>query len=196
MYEFYINYQDMKNYLSIVFYLFLFFRVFTVYISVQNEKRLKQMGAVEFGKRNSQWLIITHFIYYMACFAEGYTKGAFFSDGLTIFGLVIFVCAIIMLYYVIYAIKHVWTVKLIVAPKAYHTINKNFLFKYIKHPNYYLNIIPELIGLALIFHSWYSLFICLPVYLIPLVNRIQQEEKVMRNYFTEYPKSSSIRTCR
>jgi isoprenylcysteine carboxyl methyltransferase (ICMT) family protein YpbQ len=176
----------MQHYLPIVFYSFLFFRLLTVYISAKNEKRLKKIGAIEFGKKNSQWLIIAHFSYYLCCFVEGYVKGAFFKDGLTFIGVVIFVCAILVLFYVIYSIKHIWTVKLLVAPKAYHTINRNFLFKYVKHPNYFLNIIPELIGLSFIFHSWYSLFIGMPVYLVPLIIRIQQEEKVMKKYFTEY----------
>lgn len=47
------------------------------------------------------------------------------------------------------------TVKLIFADK--HILNTNWLFKHVKHPNYFLNVIPELIGVTLVFHAWYTL---------------------------------------
>jgi isoprenylcysteine carboxyl methyltransferase (ICMT) family protein YpbQ len=81
-------------------------------------------------------------------------KGAFFTDRVSYAGLTLYIFSIVALYYVIYSIRHIWTVKLIIAPNDYHVINSNFLFKYIRHPNYFLNIIPELVGIALLFHAW------------------------------------------
>jgi isoprenylcysteine carboxyl methyltransferase (ICMT) family protein YpbQ len=158
----------------------------TVVISARNEKKLKKLGALEFGKRNSAFLVALHFAFYGACITEGYTHSAFYTDKLTIYGLIIYTAAIAVLYYVIYAIRHVWTVKLIIAPREYHVINTSMLFRYVKHPNYFLNIIPELIGLGLIFHAWFTLIIGLPVYLIPLIIRIRQEEKIMKEHFELY----------
>jgi isoprenylcysteine carboxyl methyltransferase (ICMT) family protein YpbQ len=172
--------------LSILFYSLFFVRLVTIFISAQNEKKLKNLGAIEYGKPNSTVLVLFHFGYYAACLIEGYTHGAFYTDSLTTYGLIIYTAAILVLYYVIYAIRHVWTVKLIIAPKQYHTINTNALFKLVRHPNYFLNIIPELIGVALIFHAWFTLIIGLPIYLIPLIIRIRQEEKVMKEHFKEY----------
>ncbi|MFG5423249.1 isoprenylcysteine carboxylmethyltransferase family protein [Enterococcus faecalis] len=57
-----------------------------------------------------------------------------------------------------------WTVKLIIVDEQ--SLNSSWLFKYIKHPNYFLNIIPELIGLTMFFHSWITImfFSCLMEY--------------------------------
>ncbi|GAA4323982.1 hypothetical protein GCM10023149_25300 [Mucilaginibacter gynuensis] len=130
-------------------------------------------------------LLLLHVAYYMVCFMEG-DIAIVPADVTSCIGLTAYTFSILMLYYVIFQIGHLWTVKLLVAPRPYHVINKSFLFRYVKHPNYYLNIIPELCGLALIFHSWYTLCIGLPVYLIPLIIRIRQEEQVMRTEFDNY----------
>ena len=62
----------------------------------------------------------------------------------------------------------------------------NSIFKYFRHPNYFLNIIPELVSISLICQAWITLAIGLPVYLIPLTIRIVQEEKVMKLHFKDY----------
>lgn len=168
------------------FYFIFLVRLFSIFISAKNEKALKRKGAREYGKLNSLVLVIFHFIFYGACLTEGFSKGAFFTDTISTYGLIVYALSILVLYYVIYQIRHVWTVKLIIAPKDFHVINTSFLFKYIRHPNYYLNIIPELIGICLIFHAWYTLFIGFPIYLVPLVIRIVQEERLMKTIFNDY----------
>jgi isoprenylcysteine carboxyl methyltransferase (ICMT) family protein YpbQ len=174
------------NFLSPLFYVLFALRLLTIFISARNEKKLKAMGAVEFGEQNSRLLVISHFIYYACCFSEGFIKGAFYYDPTAFTGFLIYAFSILMLYYVIYAIRHVWTVKLIIAPSDYHQINTTWLFKTVKHPNYFLNIIPELIGLAVLFHAWLSLILGLPLYLIILFKRIRLEEKTMRQFFKHY----------
>jgi isoprenylcysteine carboxyl methyltransferase (ICMT) family protein YpbQ len=169
-----------------IFFTFLTLRLITIFISAANEKRIKQQGAVEYGKTNSLALLIAHFAFYFACVFEGSDRGAFFYDSTAYLGLGVYVFAILVLYYVIYSIRHVWTVKLIIAPQELHTINKSPLFKFVRHPNYYLNIIPELIGLALFFHAWITLVVGIILYLIPLVIRIRQEEAIMKEKFTDY----------
>lgn len=176
----------MYLYLSVVFYILVAIRLGSLYLSKTNEKRLKRLGAIEYGKRNSMALITAHIIFYSAVIAEGVERSSFLIDEVSFIGLAIYAFSIVILYYVIYSIRHVWTMKLIIAPTPIHRINKSFLFKYIKHPNYFLNIIPELIGFALVFHAWTTLFIGLPLYLIPLIIRIRQEERIMNQQFPEY----------
>ncbi|EOH8749940.1 isoprenylcysteine carboxylmethyltransferase family protein [Enterococcus faecalis] len=72
-----------------------------------------------------------------------------------------------------------WTVKLIFVDKQ--ILNTNCLFKYIKHPNYFLNIIPELIGVTLVFHSWITFFIFLVPYGVCLILRIKEENQLLSN---------------
>jgi isoprenylcysteine carboxyl methyltransferase (ICMT) family protein YpbQ len=67
-----------------------------------------------------------------------------------------------------------------------HSLVRHPLFRIVRHPNYYLNILPELAGLALVLHAYRTLLIGLPLYLIPLVTRMHQEETVMRKNFADY----------
>ena len=161
----------------------LFLRFITLVFSVRNEKRLKKHGAVEYGKFNTTLLIVLHILIYLASFTEGIIKNVQF-DNTTIVGLFLYTLSTLALVLVIYQIKDVWTVKLLLAKK--HKLNKSFIFKYIRHPNYFLNIIPELVGIAMIFKSWIIFTILFPVYLIFLVIRIIQEEKLMKLRFPNY----------
>lgn len=67
--------------------------------------------------------------------------------GVTIMGF-----AYTMLFYVIYKLRDVWTVKLYIVPNQ--CIERSILFKTVRHPNCYLNILPELIGGALLCNVW------------------------------------------
>lgn len=120
----------------LIFYTLVIFRIISVLISAVNERKLTKLGAVEYGKRNSKLLVLAHFVYYIACVTEGNSRGAYFNDTVSYAGLGIYAFSILILCYVIYAIRHVWTVKLIIAPRSHHVINRSPLFKYIKHPNY------------------------------------------------------------
>jgi isoprenylcysteine carboxyl methyltransferase (ICMT) family protein YpbQ len=170
----------------ISFVLILIARFYTVIISARNEIMLKEKGAIEFGGLNTLILISCHFLYYGACITEGLNKAITGKDPLSWLGIFLYALSIIILYGVIRQISYVWTIKLLIAPKSIHIINRSFLFKYFRHPNYYLSIIPEMIGIAMIFHSWYVLAIGLPVYLIPLIIRIIQEERIMKFMFDDY----------
>lgn len=176
----------MESVIVAIFFASLSIRIVSIFISAANEKKIKQIGAVEYGKRNSQLLIIVHFIYYFFCVFEGSSRGAFFSDVISWIGVSLYALAMVVLIYVMYSIRHIWTVKLIIAPKEHHTIVHSPLFKRFKHPNYYLNIIPELIGIALFFHAWITLVIGMIIYMIPLVTRIRQEEAIMKEKFADY----------
>lgn len=160
-------------------------RLLTVFISKRNENRLKKIGAVEYGKLNSVLLIITHFAFYFLCILEGHSNGVATNE-ISVSGIIIFTISIAFLYYVIYELKNIWTVKLLIASPTYHQINKSFIFKYVKHPNYYLNIIPELVALTLIFQAWLCLAVGLPLYTVLLIIRIRQEESIMRQKFRDY----------
>lgn len=144
------------------------------------------MDAVEYGKPNSGLLIIAHFVYYFSCVFEGTQAGAYFYDTVSNIGLALYAFSVVMLYLVIYLLRDIWTVKVIIAPKEYHKLNKSPLFRYVKHPNYYLNIIPELIGIALFFHAYITLVVGMSIYMIPLIKRIKQEEAAMKQKFKDY----------
>ena len=144
--------------IALLFLIFFCVRLLTLAISINNERRLKQAGAREYGALNSRVLAILHVVIYVAAMA--------------------------VLFYVIHALRPLWTVKLIVAQD--HVLNTSPLFKYTRHPNYFLNILPELVGLALLMKCFTVLVLLFPLYLISLGVRIVQEEKIMRQTFADY----------
>jgi isoprenylcysteine carboxyl methyltransferase (ICMT) family protein YpbQ len=56
----------------------------------------------------------------------------------------------------------------------------------VRHPNYFLNVLPELIGFALALNAVTTLLVGIPLYLVPLIIRIRQEEQVMRDEVSGY----------
>lgn len=171
------------NTIVVLFLLASGIRMVSIFKSASNEKRLRKANAVEYGRNNSRVLVICHFLYYLACLSEAIVLGKS-VEKISFIGVGLFVFSMVMLWLVIFSLKDIWTVKLIIARGQ--RINNSFIFKFFKHPNYFLNIIPELISIALICQAWYTLCIGLPLYLVPLIIRIAQEEKVMRMHFKDY----------
>ncbi|TCP95966.1 isoprenylcysteine carboxyl methyltransferase (ICMT) family protein YpbQ [Cricetibacter osteomyelitidis] len=162
--------------INFLFIIILAIRFYSLSISIKNEKMLIQQGAIQYGKKVSTLLSAVHIIFYLSAITEANINQIGFNSYAPI-GLAILIFALFMLFYVISALKGIWTVKLYILPE--HRINQSFLFKYVRHPNYFLNIIPELIGLCLFCHAKYTALIGLPIYLIILGIRIKQEEQAM-----------------
>jgi isoprenylcysteine carboxyl methyltransferase (ICMT) family protein YpbQ len=158
-------------------------RLVTLAISTRNEARLRAQGAVEIGAGNSMLLAAAHTAYYLVAIAEGAMRGLTF-DTLAAVGLAIYIFGAVMLFVVIASLGRFWTVKVFLAPD--HQLHRGWLFRAVRHPNYYLAILPELIGLALSLHAWWTLAVGLPLYLISLFTRIRQEEAAMAERFADY----------
>lgn len=158
-------------------------RVYTLLVSRRNEKVLKAAGAREYGVVNTRLLQILHGGYYLAALIEGYWRRTEFGE-MTVWGVGLYLVSVLVLLTVWDDLGELWTVKLYVAP--YHEVVQSWLFRYVRHPNYFLSIAPELIGLGLVLNAWLVMTIGLPVYAVSLGCRIVQEERVMTNHFGEY----------
>ncbi|MEJ7166774.1 isoprenylcysteine carboxyl methyltransferase family protein [Staphylococcus capitis] len=144
--------------------IFFCIRLISLKISINHSQQLIADGAIEYGVKNSKFLAITHVLIYVCAGVEALIN----KDTLSLvngIGLVILVFAYIILLIVIKTLGGIWTLKLFILPN--HPIIKSGLYKVTKHPNYFLNIIPELIGVLLIPYAYF-----------PFV-RIKQEEKLM-----------------
>jgi isoprenylcysteine carboxyl methyltransferase (ICMT) family protein YpbQ len=158
-------------------------RVAALFVSIRNEKRMKAAGAVEYCAGTSTLLALVHIVFYLAAIGEGIWRAAPVS-AITWIGVAIYILAMIALAWVMSVLGRFWTVKVIVASD--HQLVTNRFFQVLKHPNYFLNIIPELIGFALALQAFGTLIVGLPVYLVVLTLRIRQEERVMRDHFPKY----------
>lgn len=151
--------------------------------SIRNERALKRAGAIEHGARTSAMLALVHPAFYVAAPIEGALRGWPFGavSGL---GMLIYAFGIAWLAIVTTLLGRLWTVKLIIARD--HRLVTHPVFRLVRHPNYYLAILPELVGYATAFQAWATLVIGLAIYAVPLGLRIRQEEAAMRDRFPEY----------
>ena len=160
----------------IVLVVFIFRLVF-LKRSIKNEKAILANGGREYGVQNTKYITILHILFYLSCFAEATIRQVHF-DTFGVMGLGLLIFAMFMLYVVTKLLGEIWTVKLMLVKN--HQFVDHWLFRYVKHPNYFLNIIPELIGLALLCYALLSFSILFPFYIIVLYNRIKEEEQLLR----------------
>jgi isoprenylcysteine carboxyl methyltransferase (ICMT) family protein YpbQ len=173
----------MNSILTTFFVVAVIIRLGSVYISKRNEAQLRAQGAHEYGAGNSKLIAVLHSAFYIAVLAEGTWRGSQL-DVLAAFGLMLYIGAMAALLYVIRELGNLWTIKVLIAPG--HVLKQSRLFRTFRHPNYYLNIIPELLALVLIMKAWLTLLILFPAYLAALLRRIKIEEAAMRQRFHAY----------
>lgn len=161
----------------------LSFRIGTLAVSIVHEKVLNKDGAIEYGAINSRWLAIAHLCFYLSTLIEGYIRKSP-VDMATVIGFALYGVSVIMLVVVMRLLGRLWTVKLLIARD--HALIQHPLFRLVRHPNYFLSIVPELIGLALVFHAYVTLLVGSIVYSVPLITRILEEERVMKSHFSAY----------
>lgn len=167
---------------AIVIFFAIFFgiRLYFLGISIKNEKNLIAKGATQIGEKHSKRLAAAHIVYYFSALISAIVVGAKFN-GISALGAFIVSASLVVLWFIIQELGEIWTVKVYILPN--HQINRSWLFRIFKHPNYFLNIIPELIGIALLCQAWWVLLIGLPIYGAILFIRIQQEEAAMKHLF-------------
>lgn len=173
----------MDSALVAFFIIAVLIRLGSVLISRRNEARLRAQGAEEHGAANSKLIAVLHSAFYLAAFLEGWWHGSQL-DALAVLGLVIYAGAMLALLYVIRELGKLWTIRVLIAPG--HILSQNWFFRKIRHPNYYLNIIPELLAMILIMKAWLTLLVLFPVYLAAIFRRIRIEEAAMRERFPAY----------
>lgn len=160
------------------------FRFWSLYVAGSNERRLKADGALEYGQGSTLFLWIATGIVYAGALIEGFSYRHAQFDRISLVGLLIYIFSAIALLFVIRTLGRFWSGKVIISPK--HELVVHPLFRKLKHPNYFLNMVPELIGFCILLHAWITLAIGVPLFLISLFFRIRVEEQVLKNKFEAY----------
>lgn len=160
------------------------FRFWTLYVASTNEKRMKADGAIEYGQRSTLALFSAIAIVYVGALIEGFSYRHAQFDRIGIVGLGVYLFSAITLVWVMRTLGQFWSAKVIISP--HHELVVHPLFRQLKHPNYFLNVIPELIGFSIMLHAWITLAVGVPLVLISLFFRIRIEEQVLKNKFEAY----------
>lgn len=151
-------------------------RVGSLLLSRNNEAQLRSQGAVEYGAETSRLLILLHTAIYVGCVAEGVTRDASMDMAAQI-GMGVYGLSLLALGAVIASLGRLWTMRLLFLPD--HPLNRGWLFRLFRHPNYFLNILPELVSLIIIFDAWATLAVIFPAYAVTLGIRILEEERAL-----------------
>jgi isoprenylcysteine carboxyl methyltransferase (ICMT) family protein YpbQ len=126
---------------------------------------------------------ILHTAIYVAAIGEGVWREVQ-VDALSVAGMVLYAIGAVGLVVVIRTLGKFWSLKLLIAKD--HVLITHPLFRVLRHPNYFVGILPELLGFCLALHAWVTLVVGMPLYMVSLGLRIRLEEKVMRQEFAGY----------
>lgn len=154
-------------------------RLATLALSKRNEARLRRDGAVEHGAGVSRLLALWHTAIFLAAIVEAGLRGLFAAGGISIVGLIIYLGGLVGLVSAIRGLGPLWTVKIMIAPN--HRRVATGIYRWLRHPNYVVGIVPELIGLLIVAHAYWTALFGLPIYGVLLAIRIRQEEAAMRS---------------
>ncbi|WP_299541157.1 isoprenylcysteine carboxylmethyltransferase family protein [uncultured Herbaspirillum sp.] len=174
---------EMVIFLALFCVISVFFRLGSLLVSRRHEAALRESGAVEIGRTNSVVLALAHVLYYVSSMIEAAFRPHDVDRSFWL-GIFLYFVGMMTLVFVIHLLGRLWTVKLLIVRD--HVLVTHQLFRWFRHPNYFLNILPELAGIALILNAHTTLVAGLALYAIPLTIRIRQEEIAMRARFKDY----------
>ncbi|HEN6497899.1 TPA: isoprenylcysteine carboxyl methyltransferase family protein [Streptococcus agalactiae] len=146
-------------------------------LSIANEKALRKNGAKEYGVGVSKAITVLHIIIYFSSVTEAILTKASFNF-VSVIGLSLMIFSVFMLHTVTRLLGRIWTVKLMVDKN--HQFVDHWLFRVVKHPNYFLNIAPELLGVTLLCHAKYTALFVLPIYAFVIYLRIREENLLLK----------------
>ncbi|WP_144547364.1 isoprenylcysteine carboxyl methyltransferase family protein [Bacillus sp. X1(2014)] len=156
-------------------------RVVELGIAKQNEKWMKNQGAIEFGKNHYRFMVFMHVLFFICLIAEE----VYGNRELSYFWLIllsVFFGAQIIRIWVITSLGRYWNTKILVLRDA--KVIKKGPYLYIKHPNYFVVAI-ELAVVPLLFNCYITACLFTILNGIILMIRIPEEEKALKE-LTEY----------
>lgn len=157
---------------AIVIALLIIQRISELIISRNNEKWLKQNGAVEYGQRHYPFIVMLHVFFIISLLIEYFTKQqhVFHAPLFIVYALLI-----LLKTWVIASLGKYWNTKIFRVPgKAPVT---NGAYKFIKHPNYII-VIGEIAVIPLIFNLYFTVIIFSILNAVMLNIRIRKENRV------------------
>lgn len=153
-------------------------RLIEMLVAKKNEKKVKAIGAIEFGASHYPYMVAMHTAFFLSLIVEI----RFLHKGSSQYFLVLLLFLMatqIIRYWALCSLGTYWNTKILVVPNA--MIVKKGPYRWLKHPNYVVVAI-ELLLIPLLFEAYVTaiLFTCLNAWM--MVVRIQTEEKALNQY--------------
>lgn len=156
-------------------------RLLELVIARRNEMWMKDQGAIEFGAKHYQFIVLMHSMFFIVLLLEKIT----FSRDLSPFWpllAIVFVGAQLIRVWALSSLGRYWNTKIIVLPNV--EVVRKGPYRFIKHPNY-LVVSIELLVVPLLFGAYMTACLFTILNILILSIRIPAEEKALRE-LTEY----------
>jgi methyltransferase len=150
-------------------------RLVELWIARNNERWMKQRGAIEVGKEHYPLMILLHMSFFLGLFFEV----QFFERGLSTFWHILLLLFILTQFLRIWALTSLgryWNTKIIILPNS--LIVKKGPYKFIRHPNYIIVVI-EILIIPLLFQAYWTALVFSVLNAWMLAIRIKVEERAL-----------------
>lgn len=150
-------------------------RLFELWLSRRNERRLRARGAVERGGSHYPWMVALHSLWLVSTLVEGLLRGPVFP-ALWPVPLAAFLLVQPLRYWAILSLGESWNTKILVVPGA--GLVRRGPYRYFKHPNYVV-VAVEILAFPLIFGAWITALAFSALNAALLYVRIREENRAL-----------------
>ncbi|MFX3622762.1 MAG: isoprenylcysteine carboxyl methyltransferase family protein [Ectobacillus sp.] len=159
-----------------LFFIFIVMqRSMELLVARRNEKRLKQKGALEFGKRHYKYMVLLHTMFLAALLFEVQLFQREISPLWPLL-LLLFIGTQLLRVWAIASLGEYWNTKIIVLPNA--DVVATGPYKWLRHPNYTV-VILEILFIPFLFQAYITAMLFTFLNGLILYVRIQEEEKAL-----------------
>jgi methyltransferase len=151
-------------------------RLMELVIAKDNEKWLREQGAVEYGKSHYKYIVTLHTLWFVSMIAEYALRSDITLDNVSVALIAAFIVLQALRVWVLSSLGKYWNTKILVVPNA-QLVAKG-PYKFIKHPNYII-VVLELLVLPLAFHLMITAALFSVLNAAVLYVRIKEENKAL-----------------
>ncbi|MDQ0350815.1 methyltransferase [Alkalibacillus filiformis] len=165
-------------YILLLIYL-ISLRLLELAIAKSNARYQIERGAVVVNDRYYPLIVTVHVLFIISLIIESYLTHQF-NHSLSVSLLTIFIILQIMRFWVILSLGRYWNTKVIINPGGGSLVKKG-LYKYVKHPNYWV-VFFELLTIPLLFGAYITAVIFPLAHVLLMTKRIPLENEALKKY--------------
>ncbi|GEN45112.1 isoprenylcysteine carboxyl methyltransferase family protein [Alkalibacillus haloalkaliphilus] len=165
-------------YILLLIYL-ISLRLLELAIAKSNARYQIDRGAVVVSDRYYPLIVTVHVLFIISLITESYMSHQF-NQSLSVSLLIIFIILQVLRFWVILSLGRYWNTKVIINPNGGRLVKKG-LYKYVKHPNYWV-VFFELLTIPLLFGAYITTVIFPVAHVLLMTKRIPLENEALKKY--------------
>lgn len=141
-------------------------------LSKKNERKLRNRGALEYGRGHYPFMVALHSLWLVSVLLEGLLRGPEFHG----FWLGLFLIVQPLRYWAILSLGDRWNTRILVVPDE--RLVRRGPYRYLPHPNYVV-VVVEILALPLVFGCWMTALVFTLLNAALLYVRISEENRAL-----------------